>query len=344
MRIISKKWIVLFLFLSFYSSSLANPLACLKDTFNIHWKKDLTKQVLEVRSKWESLPLEKMSIGDDVFIEWNGTVDSPGTFLFGKIQKISAAEDGELLVYVADQHGISHLVDPKHRLPLVAKGRSNVEFRRRPMNNQGNVTLIAKTSEKFPLLIKPERLKKILCLMRAQMLSDLRLTKIERYVRNQYRYAPHHPAQIKKIAVVAGTSFFLGYNMPTAPYRIESRNQGQTNWMTEHSSNFDIGWNYMAIMYTALKVGGVSWANPNLIRQALNITFGSNVLGNIWEEIDLPGVPQKSLPIFNSIGQEVQTDIEDFKAGVFSSLAFFVFVKIVETGLEASYMSNCSVP
>jgi hypothetical protein len=73
----------------------------------------------------------------------------------------------------------------------------------------------------------------------------------------------------------------------------------------------------------------------------LTLTLGASVAGNVWEEIDIPGVPQKSLPMFTSAGREVKTDLPDFAAGLIGTATYFAGSLAVESAFGLALTKLC---
>jgi hypothetical protein len=109
----------------------------------------------------------------------------------------------------------------------------------------------------------------------------------------------------------------------------------QGTWMHDHSSNFVYSIGYLAALDQCLQA-----LNPIRRNQMLAVAFGASIVGNTWEEVDIPGVNNHSLPIFNSAGAKVRTDEDDLKSGIAGSIAYVVGIKAVETFVPGFSLSN----
>jgi hypothetical protein len=111
------------------------------------------------------------------------------------------------------------------------------------------------------------------------------------------------------------------------------------SYLERHGTNIFFGQMYMAVAHCwATKLTG----SP---KAGFAASIGLGLGGNTWEEIDMDlPFPQKSLPIFNSAGNEVKTDMADFKAGMIGIAAHVGVLKLMEmrsARLPKGYQFSC---
>ncbi|MEO0335461.1 MAG: hypothetical protein AAF202_03655 [Pseudomonadota bacterium] len=109
------------------------------------------------------------------------------------------------------------------------------------------------------------------------------------------------------------------------------------SFYADHSSNLVYSVIFPAILYNCLT------SMSAMDRRALlALSFGGIMAGNIWEEIDIPGLAyQPSLPRFNSAFDDVKTDMDDFMWGSVGSLLFLTGVVLIENSHKFDFRNIC---
>jgi hypothetical protein len=271
--------------------------------------------------------------GDWVVAELKGRNGKP-VQVAGQLHHFQLDPQSSLSV-IADPQGVLYELDPSK---LDRIGPIDPAQEKSLLKNK-KATPLSKDREPFELRF--EEIKNKICSMKVKYRDDPIFSKLEKVVEKRFnseRAAKYASGlACSEIAFVTGMAGVFGY------YRRFMRDRDQSNALSEHGSNFFQGLAYMINMHCML--GGLSPIKNSAANQKrlLAATLGLNVAGNIWEEIELPDlINQRSLPFFNSSGQEVKTDLADFESGILSTLTYLVGLKALQHRTFGGQKLDCS--
>lgn len=243
--------------------------------------------------------------------------------LFGAIEEVSLGPDYSVLK-VASADGRTHFIDPK-----VVKVQS-VRTPPRPIP-KSMADELTRANKKNVVKIDEQRLKGYVCSSFNKNSQFPQYKALEKIVNRHVRVRVDEKTRRRRcIGAQIGSQAF---GVTSVAVRI-SEDPG--TWLHDHSSNFLMGLMNMAIMDQCL-----SALSPAHRNEMLAATLGANVVGNVWEEVDLsPLIQNEGLPIFSSRGRKVTTDLEDLKSGALATLTYLVGIKLIENQVGKLDLKN----
>jgi len=255
--------------------------------------------------------------GSVILSKIDGINFNPPFKVHGEIEELEI-EPGFKILKLTEKNGLTHWIDPDYAeiktesLPTdlpktIPKGEFNPSLPLHLFNKKKSIDFVCKH---FKVLQSDAKGRNLLGAVRKaytsnpKLLRDLLLNTLTR-------------------CGLGGIALFQSFNIYD---KVETKNF----WIaTDHESNFLLGIGGMAAMHQCLT--GLSPVNQKLFLKA---ALGTNIAGNIYFELNLPGDWQYD----PDNGKPVQTDIPDLVSGGLATATYYAFAALVENALPVGVL------